>query len=777
MLREIRLDERTLPIAEALFALSNGHIGWRANLDEGEPHGVPGTYLNGVYEERPLPHAEAAYGYPESSETVVNVTNGKVIRLLVDDEPLDVRYGELAAHQRVLDFRSGVLRRQLRWTSPADSTVEVITERIVSLTQRAVAAVRFEVRAVDRPVRIVVQSELVANEALPPQDPDPRAAAALDKPLRAEDDSVHGSTAVLVHRLARSGLRVAAAMDHEVLEPAGVTPRVESSQDLARTSFAVRLAPGERLVMVKYVGYGWSSRRSVPALRDQVDAALTGATATGWDGLLAEQREFLDDFWRTADVVVEGDAELQQAIRFGLFHVLQSGARAERRAIPAKGLTGQGYDGHSFWDGEMFVLPTLTYTSPDAVRHALAWRHDTLPAALGRARQLGLAGAAFPWRTITGAECSGYWPAGTAAFHVNAAVADAVIRYVDVTGDEEFAGTLGLDLLVHTARLWRSLGHHDPGGAFHIDGVTGPDEYSAIADDNVYTNLMARRNLLAAADAAAKFPARAAALGVDEEESAAWRDAARAMTVPYDEELGVHPQSAGFTRHAHWDFTATPPEHYPLMLSYPYFDIYRRQVTKQADLVLAMQHFPAEFTDGQKARNMAYYEAITVRDSSLSASSQAVLAAEVGALQLAHDYLAEAALTDLDDLHENTVNGLHIAPLASSWVALVSGLGGMRHDGDGRLSFRPRLPPRLSRLCFGLRFRGAVLRVDITPSGVTYTARDCTSLTVLHNGSPLDLPAGEDVTAPLGEVPTPPPLRQPAGRAPRPRPGTDRGLD
>ena len=309
--------------------------------------------------------------------------------------------------------------------------------------------------------------------------------------------------------------------------------------------------------------------RSLPAIRDQVWAALSGARLGGWDGVIADQRAYLDEFWDRADVEVDGDMEIQQAVRFGLFHVLQAGARGEDRPIPAKGLTGPGYDGHTFWDTETFVLPLLTLNAPDAVASALRWRHSTLPAARQRASQLGLAGAAFPWRTIAGQECSGYWPAGTAAFHINADIADAVIRYLDVTGDEAFGRMEGLELLVETARLWRSLGHHDDQGRFHIDGVTGPDEYSAIADDNVYTNLMARENLAAAASAVERYPDRARELGADAEESAAWRDAAEAMFIPYDEALGVHPQAQGFTAHQVWDFAGTPAGPLPAAAALP----------------------------------------------------------------------------------------------------------------------------------------------------------------------------------------------------------------
>src|SRR4051812_16224476 len=602
-LRETSLDLGTLAQTESLFALSNGHIGLRGNLDEGEPHALPGTYLNSVFELRPLPYAEAGYGYPESGQTVINITNGKLIRLLVDDEPFDVRYGELGTHERTLDLRAGTLVREVDWTTPSGRRVRVHSTRLVSLTQRAIAAVRFSVEALDDlPVRVVVQSELVANEQLPATAGDPRVAAQLEQPLQAEHQAGHRLSSVLVHSTKASGLRVAAAMDHEVLGPEDLATHNEVYPDLARMTVTSTLEPGERLEVVKYLAYGWSAQRSVPAVRDQVAAALTGARHTGWAGLLGEQQDFLDSFWTAADVEVEGDAELQQAVRFAMFHVMQAGVRAERRPIPAKGLTGSGYDGHCFWDTETFVLPVLTYTIPHAAADELRWRCSTIEPARERATQLGLQGAAFPWRTIRGEECSAYWPAGTAAFHINADIADAVIRYVDATGDEDFERTAGLRLLVETARLWRSVGHHDSNGGFRIDGVTGPDEYSAIADNNVYTNLMAARNLRGAAEAASRHPDEAKALGVNVEETASWRDAAAAILVPYDKHAGVHPQSEGFTEHAVWDFENTPAEHYPLLLHYPYFDIYRKQVVKQADLVLAMHLCSDEFTAEQKLR-------------------------------------------------------------------------------------------------------------------------------------------------------------------------------
>jgi alpha,alpha-trehalose phosphorylase len=769
-LRETHLDLDVLAQTESVFALANGHIGLRANLDEGEPFGLPGTYLNSFYELRPLPYAEAGYGYPESGQMVVNVTNGKIIRLLVDDEPFDVRYGKLLVHERELDLRAGVLRRRCEWRSPANDTVRVISTRLVSFAQRSAAAILYEVEPVDGPLRLVVQSELVANEAGMPAQEDPRAAAALEAPLQPEHHYDKDLRVVLTHSTKSSKLLMAAGMDHLVEGPEGTEAAGESGPDVGRVTVATELEPGQRLSVVKFLAYGWSSQRSLPAVRDQVVAALTQARHTGWQGLLDDQRSYLDEFWDCADVELEGDTELQQAIRFGLFHTLQAGARAEQRAIAAKGLTGPGYDGHTFWDTERFVLPVLTYTAPGAAADALRWRHATLDLARDRAAQLGLRGAAFPWRTIRGQECSGYWPAGTAAFHITADIADAVVRYQAAGDDAEFEREVGLELLVETARLWRSIGHHESEGRFRIDGVTGPDEYSAIADNNVYTNLLAQRNLHEAAAAAARHPRKASALGVDPEEAASWRDAAEDIVIPWDEGLGVHPQSESFTSHQVWDFDATGPDDYPLLLHFPYFDLYRKQVVKQPDLVLALHWRGDAFTAEEKARDFEYYEALTVRDSSLSACTEAVVAAEVGHLELAYDYLGEAALMDLHDLEHNTRDGVHIASLAGAWIAAVAGFGGMRDHG-GELSFAPRLPPSLERLTFRMLFRGRRVKVEVGRTEAVYTLLAGPPLEITHHGERVDISSESQVAREIPRMVARPAAEQPRGRAPARRGG------
>ena len=459
-MRETELDLDRLAQSESVFALANGHIGWRANLDEGEPNGLPGSYLGGFYETRPLPYAEAGYGYPEDGQTVVNVTNGKIIRLLVEDEPFDIRYGGLRSHERVLDLRAGLLRRSVEWESPTGQTVRVSSTRLVSFTQRAVAAILYEVEPLSEELPVVVQSELVANEVLPSSAGDPRAAAALAQPLVSEFFMCRGERALLVHSTRESGLRMAAAMDHVIEGPEGTSDEVEVFDDLARLTITADLAPGRPLRIVKFLAYGWSAERSMPAdagsgLSRPRRARPNGA-GTGWSRS-SVRTSTTSGTVRTSSS--KGTPSFSRRSASPSVTSSRPGARGEQRAIAAKGLTGPGYDGHTFWDTESYRAAGAHLHRPARRRRRVcagATGRSTWPASARKL--LGLRGAAFPWRTIAGRSARVTGRPAPAAFHINADIADAVIRYRAATDDEAFEREVGLELLVETARLWRSLG-------------------------------------------------------------------------------------------------------------------------------------------------------------------------------------------------------------------------------------------------------------------------------------------------------------------------------
>jgi len=493
-----------------------------------------------------------------------------------------------------------------------------------------------------------------------------------------------------------------------------------------------------------------------------VERTLDGAVARGFQDLLDHQQIILEKFWGRSDVQIEGypdrqhrAPEMQQALRFNLFQIFQAAARAEDTGIPAKGLTGQAYDGHYFWDSEVYVLPFLTYTSPRLAKNQLEFRYRMLDKAKARAQELHEKGAKFPWRTINGEEASAFYAAGTAAYHINADIMYALQKYGEVTGDEEFLNDAGVEMLVETARLWYGHGFFSPraGGKFCIHGVTGPDEYTTVVDNNTYTNLMAQNNLSYAAAAAEalhkrapeRYKALAEKIGLHAQEIKDWQRAAEQMYIPFDEKLGINPQDDNFLDKQEWDFINTPRDQYPLLLHFHPLEIYRRQVIKQADVVLALFLLGHKFSQEQKQRNFDYYDPLTTGDSSLSVGIQSILAAEIGLLDKALAYAHYAVLMDLRDVDGNVRDGCHIASMGASWMVLVYGFGGMR-DHDGALSFNPKLPQAIKRLHFPLTFRGQVLEVNMEQEAVTYLLRDGSELAITHQGKEIRLSVGEPVT-------------------------------
>ncbi|GIG37783.1 glycosyl hydrolase [Cellulomonas pakistanensis] len=757
--RQSELDLHHPAAAASVLTLSNGYLGVRAVPERpGHGHG-PGTLLATVHEEVPHTYAERAYADPEVDEVLVPVVDAWAVGWTVDGDELDAPPsdaagpGEARHDDRVLDLRRGVLDREARWTARSGAAVTLSTRRLVSLTRRGVVATRWRVRAEDA---VTLTARPVPGcghaDAGPADEPGVRTLTCRHDP---EGSAVH-------QRAERSGRELVVRTAHLVTADDGVDARW-STDDPHGAVLSVDLRAGQQVELVVLAAYAGGS--DPEALHTQADAELRGAREAGWSGLRHEQETELAGIWARGDVQVEGDDELQLGVRYALLQVVQASAQADGAGIRAKGLGGTGYHGHTFWDSECFVLPVLDHVLPRAAADHLRWRRGTLPQARARAVELGLPGVTFPWRTISGKECSGYWPASTAAYHVNAGIGCAAARHVVATGDEVFDRDVAVDLLVPTARLWAGRGHHTPEG-FRIDGVTGPDEYTAIVDNNAYTNLMARENLRAAADACERHPDVAARLGVTATERAEWRRAADRMMVPHSTDLGITEQHEGFTRQAPWDFAAERNAQYPLQEHHPYAELYRRQVTKQADLVLALHVAADDIPVEQKRRDFAYYEAITVRDSSLSAPAQAVVAAEVGHPDLAYAYARECALIDLSDLRAETGEGLHVAALAGAWTALVVGLGGLRQRGD-TLDLVPRLPRRLTRVSFTVLQGGARAEVDVRRDLVTYRLLSGDEILLTHHGEPVHLstaaPEQERPQPPLEHHPSPP---QPPGRHP-----------
>jgi alpha,alpha-trehalose phosphorylase len=760
---EATFYEKLVPQTETLFALGNGYLGMRGNFEEGRPVFQNGTFVNGFHETWPIVYGEEAYGFPKTGQTIVNVPDGRIMKLYVDDEPLYLPTADLLSFERVLDMKNGFRERDLVWATPSGKVVRVKSTLLVSFEHRHLAAISYEVTVVNAKAPVLISSQLVDTATNMIGTGDPRKAKGFTgSPLEPVEQFQQDQRVMLGFRTLHSGMTIGCGVEHVIDTDGAVSCEASCNGTVGKVVFSVDAQPNQTVRIIKYLAYHTSRRAPVSELLDRTGRTLDRASKYSFADLLASQRKFLDEFWYRSDVEVESDPDItgdpagtyQQAIRWNLFQICQASARAEGVGVPAKGLTGQAYEGHYFWDTEMYLLPFLIYTEPRIARNLLRFRHSLLEKGRERAKLLGLRGALFPWRTISGDEASAYYAAGTAQFHINADIMFGLQKYVNASGDLEFLFKEGAEMLVETARMWEDLGFYSElkGGKFCIHAVTGPDEYTTVVDNNTFTNLMARENLRYAADTVAALRVEHPELyenllhrtGFQETEADAWRKAADNMYVPYDEESGINPQDDDFLEHEPWDFKNTPAANYPLLLHYHPLVIYRHQVIKQADIVLATFLLGNDFTEDQKRRNFEYYDALTTGDSSLSACIQSIVAAEIGHMDKAQEYGRYAILMDLADVGENVSDGCHIASMGGTWMVFTYGFAGMR-DYRGHLSFRPKLPVEFKRIRFPvvLRSRELVITMDRDSKSVTYLMRQGRDLTITHFEEQIDLVEGE----------------------------------
>jgi alpha,alpha-trehalose phosphorylase len=757
---EKRFHPEFLAQLETILALGNGYLGMRGCPEEGGPNAENATLINGFYETKPIVYGEDAYGFAKTGQTICNVTDGKIVKLFVDDEPFWLPDANLLTYDRRLNMRAGTLDREILWETPAGKQVLITSRRLVSLVNRHVAAISYCVKVLNAEAAVVISSEMQANTASVVADPnDPRQRKTFaDRVLYHRSSYQKDRRIVLCHATERSRLILACATDHLLETSCPHSDKVIHGDDFGQVVFTVGARPNQQIQLTKFIVYHSSPIASVNELCGRTEWTMDRVITQGIQQLLTAQEQYLEDFWRRCDVRVSDIREertkrttvqIQQAIRFNLFQILQAAARAEDAGVPAKGLTGQAYEGHYFWDTEIYVLPFLAYTSPRIAKNLLTFRYKMLPQARARARELGHRGAMFPWRTINGEEASAYYAAGTAQYHINADIMYAVRKYVQVTGDEQFLQTYGAEMLVETARLWLDLGFYSDakGGKFCINSVTGPDEYNTVVNNNAYTNLMARENLHYAAKTieslrATKpeaFEALVVKTELEQSEVDDWARAADSMYVPYDEKLQIIPQDDSFLDREPWDFCNTPRDKYPLLLFYHPLNIYRKQVIKQADVILAMFLLGDAFSREAKKRNFEFYDPLTTGDSSLSSCVEAIIAAQTGDTEKAIRYGMAALLMDLGDVGGNVKDGCHIASMGGTWMMLTYGLGGMRDD-DGTLAFWPRRAPEDDAILrFPVTYRGRTLEVEITPKKVKYTLLEGAYLAIRHEMEEIQL--------------------------------------
>ncbi len=755
-LSQTRFEPERRARDETLFALANGGLGVRGAFEE-QDSPTDGSFLAAAFEQNAIHYHERLAGFARSTDTRVPVAEGKRIRILLGNTALDPDQAEWEDFERELDLKHGVLRRRLRLRTAEGHALEIHAERVVPFSEPALLGIRYRVASINYSGPITLRSAIESGGKAVAQGDDPRIGAGGGEGLLITGTGHDGDAGWLAQRAPHRGFEVICGQRHRVVEGALAAGDIEATHDKVEQDFTAQLQPGQSVALEKFVVYvhdGEAAQRQ----RELMDR-LQQAVDRGFAAYAQDQSAAMDRFWQRAGLSVSGDASADQALRFNLFHLLQSAGRNGIDGTAAKGLTGEGYEGHCFWDTEAFVLPVMAFTAPEVARAMLHYRYRTLDAARAHAREMNHPiGALYPWRTIDGGECSAHYPSGSAAYHINAAVAYGIGLYLDATDDLEFLIEAGAEMLFETARIWPQVGHFNPRreGRFCIHEVTGPDEYTTLVNNNFYTNRMAQQHLQRAVAAWYRLQQErpqllgvlAARLQLDEEEVQRWERAAAAMYLPYDEGYGIYAQDDEFLDKPRWPYPPAVGTHRPLLLDYHPLTLYRHQICKQADVVMGLVLAGQDLDPRRKRRSFDYYEAVTTHDSTLSAPVFGILASEVGHADKAWRYFDASVRVDLDDLHRNTDHGVHMAAMAGSWLGLTQGFAGLRVE-SGRLNFAPILPAAWQGYGFNLRWRGCVLRVDVDAEGVRYRLEEGDELGIMHAGEPLVLSPGTAERQPL----------------------------
>jgi len=701
----------------------------RAGFEEGyaETAGSePGAYLNAFYDAYPISHPEKLHGFPEVGERIVSITDVQSVRIRVDGQRLQLTGSSINHYRRFLDMGEGISGRELIWKTRLGKRLEVQARRLASLSRPEVFAIEYRLSA-QQAMEVEIESGILGKVSRFSDSNDPRTPSRPFHALEVFDSRVEGNAITISFRTKTIGKSLAIRVEQNLkVNGISLAPGSHGSQN-AYLTWKAKIERGTAICLERVSFFSDSIRH--PNCEKHLQLLSKDFADSNFETLRSGQRAELANFWESADIRIGGDEISQRGLRFSIFNLYQCAPRVPNASIAAKGLSGEGYEGHYFWDAEIYMLPFFVYTQPKLAKNLLLFRYSTLSHARANAKRMGHPrGAAYPWRTITGRECSSHYPTGSAQYHINADIAYAIWRYWEASGDTAFIVSYGAELLFETARIWLEIGNFAKGG-FHINTVTGPDEYTCLVNDNYYTNIMAKKNLETAVNAYALMErAHKSALEklknsieLEEDEVSGWQLAAKSMTLPYDRELDINPQDESFLRKPKWSLGADARNR-PLLLDYHPLTLSRFQICKQADTVLAYVLLDTDENDSTIRKSYEYYEKITTHDSSLSGAAFSILAGRLGDSEKAYRYFRELVVLDLENTHGNTGDGIHAANMGGSWLAAVWGFGGFLPKGP-LPSFSPRLPGRWKSMEFSILYRNSLIGVEAEHGAVSLHLR------------------------------------------------------
>ncbi|SHO49324.1 glycoside hydrolase family 65 protein [Anaerocolumna xylanovorans] len=721
-------ENNDLMVNETVFHNANGYIGIRSNYEEGYPGGydtIRGSYINGFYDIADMKQAEKLCGLVEDKQAMLNVADTQTVFLDIDGEIFSLFEGEVLRSKRFLDMEAGVTGRAILWRSPAGKEAEIVIKRMASFCQLTLFAMEYSVKAVNFNGSIGFSSYHMGEVTNYSNANDPRVAQESKRYLLPMTACLEEGISYLTSMTSKSGLTVCTGVAHILAkegmkgsEVSGADENVllKKGEHSACYKGKIPVKEQETVTLTKYTVFCDSIRHEDcgKAARQEMEKALSIPLSAHYEA----QREYLKEFWNNCFLEIKGDDALTEAVNYNMYQLIQSVGKDEFCNIAAKGLSGEGYEGHYFWDTEMYIQPFFNLTEPSITKNLINFRYSTLEKARENAYILGhKKGVLYPWRTIMGVECSGYFPSGTAAYHINGDIAYSIISYYLATKDMEFVADKGAEIIFETARLWLDVGNYYQ-GSFRINEVTGPDEYTCMVNNNYFTNAAAQYNLNWAVKfygllkEAGKLQRVADKIGLTDSEVEEFKRAAESMYLPYDETLGINPQDDSFLQKKVWDIPGTPAEEFPLLLHYHPLHLYRYQVCKQADTVLA--HFI--FEDAQSLetirKSFEYYEKVTTHDSSLSTCIFSIVASKLGLVEKAYEYFGDSAKLDLFNTHKNTRDGIHTANMGGTFMAIVYGFAGLRIKESG-ICFAPVLPKCWEEYCFRINYEDSRIKVEV----------------------------------------------------------------
>lgn len=724
---------------ETIFAQANGYLGTRATLEEGYKKEIEGTFINGFYDTEKIVYGESAYGYAKNRQTQLLVPNSKNIRLVIDNEVLDLEESKIENHSRNLNLQTGILTRSLTWTTKTNKVLEVTYEKIVSMDYENLMIVNIKLNPINFKGSIKILSGIKKDIAIAIDENDPRVSGDLKYSLISKNIYMKDNNLIYEASTENSNLSLLNGVYNKIDNI--INKNVKIEKDCIIEEIEVNLE--KELDFTKYCFYSFDKNEEYN--NEEKIYEFNELKKQNYYYYKELQKSYYKRFWDKSDIIINGDDKIQAAIRFNMFHLVQSVGKNGKTNIAAKGLTGDGYEGHYFWDTETYVIPYFIYTNPEIAKQLLSYRYSILDKAKERAKELSYKGALYPWRTINGEESSAYYPAGTAQIHINADIMYSVKKYYEASEDLDFMIDKGLEMLIETSRFYADYMDYIKGRGYCINGVTGPDEYSALVNNNTYTNMMVKYQVKFLVDFMKNIKEKdentynnlVNKFNITDEELNLYKDIYENMYIHRIEDNMIG-QDDSFLNKKVWDFNSTPKENYPLLLHYHPMVIYKHQVLKQADLILAMLLTPEYFTEEEKKVNFDYYEKINTHDSSLSECIHSIMANELGYDDMSYKFFTNTVNTDLYDLHNNVKNGVHIASMAGSWQCIVFGFAGMRQI-DGMLSFNPRLNNDLDKIEFKITFKNRVIKVSIDKTCEKFELVNGDDIQIMNKGKLINL--------------------------------------